>query len=189
MREVVADHPIPDRLPLLSVLCGDHAAAPIMNEPIPITARQGMWGTVGTEVPTEHSTAHAVVRPRCAPLVRCDFPAIAVTKRFQRQRGRSRGWAERRKLRRQLVRLRLRNHAHLAERFPNLTERPGAARRCSSDGPVLQSPEHGPMRVYQFGRGESREVTEGVLVRQLGSAGIAVTPNPSFNPQANSTRK
>ncbi len=110
-----------------------------MNEPIPITARQGMWGTVGTEVPTEHSTAHAVVRPRCAPLVRCDFPAIAVTKRFQRQRGRSRGWAERRKLRRQLVRLRLRNHAHLAERFPNLTERPGAARRCSSDGPVLQA--------------------------------------------------
>ena len=49
-------------------------------------------------------------------------------------------------------------------------------------------PEHGAMRVYQFAKGESREVTEGVLLKQLGSAGIAVTPNPSFNPQANSPR-
>ncbi len=49
-------------------------------------------------------------------------------------------------------------------------------------------PEHGPMRVYQFGKGE-RELTEGALLKQLGTAGIAGTPNPSFNPQANSPRK
>ncbi len=50
-------------------------------------------------------------------------------------------------------------------------------------------PEHGPMCVYQFEKGESREVTEGALLKQLGTAGIAGTPNLSFNPQANAPRK
>ncbi len=45
------------------------------------------------------------------------------------------------------------------------------------------------MRVYQFGKGASREVTEGALLKQLRAAGIASTPNPSFSPQANSPRK
>ena len=48
---------------------------------------------------------------------------------------------------------------------------------------------HGPMRVYRFGKGESRDVTEGALLKQPRTAGIAGTPNPSFNPQANGPRK
>ncbi len=50
-------------------------------------------------------------------------------------------------------------------------------------------PEQGPVRVYPFAKGESREVTEGVLLNHLATAGIAGTPNPSFNPQASSPGK
>jgi hypothetical protein len=46
-------------------------------------------------------------------------------------------------------------------------------------------PESGQLRVYQFAKGESREVTEAALLKQLRAAGIAGAPNPSFNPQAN----
>jgi hypothetical protein len=43
-------------------------------------------------------------------------------------------------------------------------------------------PEQGPVRVYQFAKGESRELTEGALLKQPKAAGIAGTPNPPFNP-------
>jgi hypothetical protein len=50
-------------------------------------------------------------------------------------------------------------------------------------------PEHGTMRVYQFGKVENSEVTEGALLKQLRASGIAARPNPFFNPQASPPRK
>ena len=46
-------------------------------------------------------------------------------------------------------------------------------------------PESGAVRVYQFAKGESRELSEAVLVRQLRAAGIVGKRNRAFNPQAN----
>lgn len=49
-------------------------------------------------------------------------------------------------------------------------------------------PETGDTLVYKSKRGEGRELSEAVLVRQLRAAGILGKRNRAFNPQANLPR-
>ena len=49
-------------------------------------------------------------------------------------------------------------------------------------------PETGDTLVYQFKRGDTRELTEAALVRQVRTAGILGKRDRAFNPQASPIR-
>jgi hypothetical protein len=50
-------------------------------------------------------------------------------------------------------------------------------------------PESGDTLVHTFKKGDSRELTEAALIRQVRTAGILGKRNRGFNPQAGSPRK